>query len=49
MKKNNVVKKLSLNKETVSLLREVSGGLLQQQAEVSAGPAQCWFSECASC
>ena len=44
------VKKLTLNKETVVNLQleQVVGGLYQDQA-VSDGPAQCWFSECASC
>lgn len=45
-----IVKKLTLNKETVANLKQVAGGVLYQQDKVaSGGPEICWFSDCNPC
>lgn len=49
--KKKATPKLVLNKETLTQLQKVTGGLYQQQDNVanSDGPLICWFSDCNAC
>ena len=49
MKKQKKVKRLTLDKETLARLQQVTGGLLQQEQVASGGPEICWFSDCNPC
>lgn len=54
MKKQKKVKKLTLDKETLARLQQVTGGLYANQKEIgigaaSEGPEICWFSDCNPC
>ncbi|HEX2224826.1 MAG TPA: class I lanthipeptide [Thermoanaerobaculia bacterium] len=49
MKKIKREKKLSLNKETLSNLKEVNGGALYQDRAMSGGPEICLVSDCSPC
>ena len=42
-------KKLTLNRETVINLKQVTAGLYQQAQIDSSGPEICWFSDCNPC
>jgi hypothetical protein len=49
MKKTAKKKKLVLNKETIALLKRVTGGLYQAERVDSEGPDICYFSDCNPC
>ena len=52
MKKQKTAKKLTLNKETLARLQQVTGGLALQpidQQRPSDGPVICWISDCNPC
>lgn len=50
MKKQKKAKKLTLDKETLARLQQVTGGLYQGDVAMdSEGPVICWFSDCNPC
>jgi hypothetical protein len=47
--KKKTSKKLTLNKETLSQLKKVTGGVYEVDEVASEGPDVCYFSDCNPC